>query len=80
MFFIAGCYSAEVLDPIEETFDMIALFVKGLGKAVSVFTVGFIGNIGCSTLGAKFTNQVQRWYKPELQWERSIINSILMIG
>ena len=30
--------------------------------------------------GAKFTHQVQHWYKLELRWDRHIINSILMIG
>ena len=29
---------------------------------------------------AKFTHQVQHWYKLELRWDRHIINSILMIG
>ena len=31
-------------------------------------------------IAAKFTNQVQRWYKLELRWEKHIISSILMIG
>lgn len=40
-----------MLDPVEEAFDVVALFMKSLRETVALLAVGLIGNVRCRTLG-----------------------------
>ena len=45
MFFEAGGDAAEMLDPVEEAFDEVALLVERLGKAMLFLAVGLVGYV-----------------------------------
>lgn len=51
VFFEAHGDAAVVFDPVEEALDAVALFVDPLGEAMLFPAVGFVGDIGCRTLG-----------------------------
>ena len=45
MFFEARGNTPEVLDPVEEAFDAVALFLENLGEAVTMLAVNPVGNV-----------------------------------
>ncbi len=45
VFFEAGGDAAEMLDPVEEAFDEVALLVERLGKAMLFLAVGLVGYV-----------------------------------
>ncbi len=51
MFFEARCDAAEVFDPVEEAFDVVAFLIKGLGEAVTMLAVNLVGNVRRRALG-----------------------------
>lgn len=42
---------AKMLNPVEESLNVIALFIKSLGETVAALAVGLVGNVRCNTLG-----------------------------
>lgn len=51
MFFEPGCDATTVFDPVKEPFDAIALLVERFGEAMSLRSIGFVGNVGGGPLG-----------------------------
>ena len=51
MFLKARYDTPEVFDPVEETLDVVAFLVKGLGEAVTMLAVDLVGNVRCRALG-----------------------------
>ena len=51
MFLEARCNATAVFDPVEEAFDAITLPVERLGEAMSLGSVGLVGNVGGRALG-----------------------------
>ena len=51
MFFKARCNAAEMFDPVEEAFDVVALLIQGLGEAVTMLAVDLVGNVRRRALG-----------------------------
>lgn len=51
MFLEARCDATAVFDPVEEAFDAIALPVERLGEAMSLGSIGLVGDVGGRTLG-----------------------------
>lgn len=45
MFFDARGDTPEVLDPVEEAFDVVALLIENLGEAVTMLAVNPVGNV-----------------------------------
>lgn len=45
MFFEARGETPEVLDPVEEAFDVVALLIENLGEAVTMLAVSPVGNV-----------------------------------
>ena len=56
---IAGGDAPELLQPVEETFDVVALSIDAFLPAEALLPVGFFGNVGDRTLGSNMrTNAI----------------------
>ena len=51
MFFDARGDTPEVLDPVEEAFDVVALLIENLGEAVTMLAVNPVGCLTSAPLG-----------------------------
>lgn len=49
---VAGCDTSELLQLVEEAFDVVALAIDGFLPAEPLFSVGFIGDVGNCTLSS----------------------------